>query len=78
MNSVVLNNDAIAKLKSTQSRAEIRDADGNVVGRFQPAICSDDIDQFECPVSDEEIEHRAATDGGRPLREILQSFKANT
>jgi hypothetical protein len=51
MHSLVLDNQAISKLKSTPSPTEIRDADGELIGRFVPIVREDDIDQFDCPTT---------------------------
>ena len=78
MNSLVLNSDAISKLKSTATGTEIRDVNGNLIGRFLPVLDPNDVDQFECPVGDDEIQRRAASGGGRPLRGILNGFETNS
>ena len=75
MTTVVLDQTTIQKLVVTLTTVEVRDEEGNVVGHFSPKIRPEDVDQFESPFSDEEIERRSKNAVGRPLAEILSDLR---
>jgi len=68
---VVLDQSAIEKLKSRPEGVQVRDEQGTLVGYFHPAVSPDAVDQYECPLSEEELFRRAREGGGRPLADIL-------
>jgi hypothetical protein len=57
---------------------EIRDRQGTLIGFFHPAIAADEVDQFECPVDEEELVRRARQGGGRRLDEILDDLRKSS
>ena len=75
MSALVLDRSAIEKLKAVAVGVEVRDERGTLIGFFHPAVDPDKVDQYECPVSEEELDRRARQGGGRPLNEILGDLK---
>ncbi len=78
MPALILEQSSIDKLKVLTVGVEVRDELGNLIGFFHPAIISDDVDQYECPVSDEELLLRESVGGGRPLSDILKDLRERT
>jgi hypothetical protein len=78
MSSLVLEQSSIDRLKAVDTGVEVRDSQGKLIGFFIPAITSDEVDQYECPVSDEELLRRARDEGGRPLAEILADLRRSS
>jgi hypothetical protein len=75
MPSLILEQSAIDQLKSVEGGVEVRDCRGNLIGYFHPAVNPNDVDQYECPLSDDELLRRARESGGRPLSEILDDLR---
>ena len=75
MTSVVLEQSTIDKLKTVEVGIEVRDRQGKLIGFFHPAITPADIEQYECPVSEEELLRRSRDHGGRPLSCILDDLR---
>ena len=75
MRSLILDQSTIDKLKAVEVGVEVRDRQGNLIGFFRPAVTPDDVDQYECPVSEEELRRRARQGGGRPLPDILDDLR---
>lgn len=75
---LVLDQSAIEKLKAVRVGTEVRDRDGNLIGFFRPAVDPADVDQYECPLSEEELLRRASSGGGRPLGEILEDLEESS
>jgi hypothetical protein len=74
MTSLILEQAAIDKLKAVDVSVAVRDTHGNLVGFFYPAATPESVDQFECPVSEEELVRRARQGGGRPLADIWRDL----
>jgi hypothetical protein len=77
MSSLVLEQSSIDKLKAVETSVAVRDAQGNLIGFFHRAITPESVDQYECPVSEEELLRRARQGGGRPLADILRDLESN-
>jgi hypothetical protein len=75
MSILVHDQSVIDQLKTVVVSADVRDAQGALLGYFQPAITPDSVDQYECPYSEEELRRRANEGGGRPLAEILSDLR---
>jgi hypothetical protein len=76
MSTLVLDQSAIDKLRTVVgSPAEVRDERGVLWGYFQPAVSPETLAQYECPLSEEELERRAQEGGGRPLADILRDLR---
>jgi hypothetical protein len=75
MPSVILEQCTIEKLKAVEVGVEVRDQQGNLIGFFHPAVTAADVNQYECPVSEEELLRRARQGGGRPLPDILDDLR---
>ncbi len=75
MPSLILEQSTIDKLKTVEVGIEVRDRQGKLIGFFHPAITPADVDQYECPVSEEELLQRARDRGGRPLACILDDLR---
>lgn len=78
MTILTLNDETISKLESVGGTAEIRDQSGRVIGSFRRSFTPSDVDQFECPDSNEEIQRRRETGGGRPLADILADLESRS
>jgi hypothetical protein len=78
MTSLILDQALIEKLKAVETSVAVRDASGNLVGFFHPAATPETVDQYECPVSDDELLRRAQESGGRPLADILRDLEAQS
>ena len=75
MSILVLDHSAIEKLKAVAEGVQIRDERGTLVGYFQPAVTPETVDQYECPLSEEELLRIADQEGGRPLADILSDLR---
>ena len=75
MSFLVLDQSAIEKLKAVATMVEVRDEQGTLVGHFHPAVTPETVDQYECPLSEEELRRRAQEGGGRPLADILDDLR---
>ena len=75
MSILVLDQSAIQKLKAVATMAEVRDEQGTLVGYFHPAVTPETVDQYECPLSEEELRRVASEGGGRPLADILSDLR---
>jgi hypothetical protein len=71
---VVLDQSTVEKLKAASVGVEVRDENGALLGYFEPAVTPETIDQYECPLSEEELAHIAREGGGRPLADILSDL----
>jgi hypothetical protein len=78
MTSLILDQSLIEKLKAVETSVAVRDTNGNLVGFFHPAGTPDTVDQYECPVGEEELLRRAREGGGRPLADILRELEAQS
>jgi hypothetical protein len=68
--------DLLAILRKANGPAEIRDADGNMVGFFTPAGAENAVGRTE--EEWEELRRRAQSTGGRTLKEIFQRMQSLT
>jgi hypothetical protein len=75
MSALVLERSVIEKLKAVAVGVEVRDERGTLIGFFHPVVAPDNVDQYECPLSEEELDRRARLGGGRSLTEILGELK---
>ena len=75
MSVVVLDCSAAEKLKAIDACVQLRDEHDSLIGYFRPAVNPGDVDQFECPVSEEELLRRAQHGGGRPVHDILRDLR---
>jgi len=75
MTTVVLDPITIDKLVVTMTGVEVSDETGNIVGLFLPKIRPEDVDQYESPLSEAELQLRARDKSGRPLADILTDLR---
>lgn len=75
MPSIILEQSAIDKLRTVEVGIEVRDRQGELIGFFHPVITPADVDQYECPLSEEELIQRSGDRGGRPLSSILDDLR---
>ena len=75
MTQVILSADVVAKLQDAWGPVEICDETGKVVGVFRPKVDPSFYDGIECPVSEEELDRRSKTGGGRALADILADLE---
>ncbi|NUQ62154.1 MAG: hypothetical protein HUU20_06685 [Pirellulales bacterium] len=75
MSVLVLDQSAIQKLKAVASGVEVRDDQGTLIGYFHPVVSPEAVDQYECPVTEEELRRRSQEAGGRPLSDILRDLR---
>jgi hypothetical protein len=78
MSTLVLDQSTAEKFKSVCLGAELRDEQGMLLGYFRPAITPDNVDQCECPLSEEELQRRSQAGGGRPLADILSDLRSRS
>ena len=78
MSILVLDQSTVAKLKTVSYGAELRDAQGALLGYFHPAVTPDSVDQYECPLSEKELLEIERQGGGRPLAEILSDLRSRS
>ena len=72
MSILVFDQSTIDKLKTVTIGAEVRDEQGTLIGYF---VAPETIDQYECPVDEEELLRRSREGGGRPLADILGDLR---
>ena len=76
MSVLVFDQHTVAMLKTVVGdSAEIRDERGILWGYFRPVVSPETVEQYECPVSEEELERRSREGGGRPLADILSDLR---
>ena len=75
MTTIVLDPMSTERLRSVGSSAEIRDQYGHLLGYYRSAVRPADVEQYECPVPDQELDRRARKGGGRALSEILADLE---
>ena len=78
MSTLVFDQSTIAKFKTVVVSAEVRDERGMLIGYFQPAVTPENVDQYECPMSEEELLRLANEGGGRPLADILRDLRSRS
>ncbi len=54
---------------------QLRDEHNALIGYFRPVVNPGDVDEHECPMSEEELLRRAGHGGGRPLGDILSGLR---
>jgi hypothetical protein len=75
MSVLVLDPSTIEKLKAVVVGAEVRDEGGTLVGYFHPVASPEAVDQYECPMSEENLLRLARNGGGRPLTDVLSDLR---
>jgi hypothetical protein len=75
MSILVLDPSAANQLKSVCELSQLRDEKGTVLGYFHPVATPENCDQYECPLSEEELDRRDREGGGRPLADILRDLE---
>ena len=75
MSILVFDQSTIEKLRAVVMSAEVRDERGALVGFFHPAVSPETVDQYECPLSEQELLDLARKGGGRPLADILSDLR---
>ena len=80
MTTIVLDRQYSTRFESIHDRAEIRGADGRVLGVYVPAKETMDFvsKTIASPYSDEELDRWAAEPGGRSLAEILADLRSRS
>lgn len=73
MERLVLDGQALHKLREACSPVEIVDESGRAFGHFFPSGSEELL--LEPQVSEEELDRREAAGGGRPLNEILADLR---
>ena len=71
MTTIVLDPLSTERLRSVGSSAEIRDQFGHLLGYYRPVARPADVEPYECPVPDHELDRRTRQGGGRALAEII-------
>jgi hypothetical protein len=75
MSILVLDPSTVNQLKSVFVPAEVRDEQGTLLGYFHPAAVPENLEQYECPLSEEELDRISREGGGRPLADILSDLR---
>lgn len=79
MSILVLDQSTIEKLKTVVGNAaEVRDERGVLWGYFRPVVSPETVDQYECPLSEEELDRVEREGGGRPLADILSDLRSRS
>lgn len=75
---IVVDDELRAKLSGHgDSDVELCDRTGLLLGRFVPADTRSAYRNWNCPVSDKELDRRSREESGRPLADILRDLKAH-
>jgi hypothetical protein len=79
MTTIVIDQALREKLQDLDHEVELRDEDGQTVGRFLPEVeCLKLLyDRAKLMLDDKEIEKARNQTGGRPLAEILKELEAS-
>lgn len=75
MSRVTPDEKTLALLAGIRERAEICDAQGAVIGYYQPAKESTSSSRYEPNVTKEELDRYAQEPGARTLGEIMADFR---
>ena len=75
---IVLEQAAIEKLNAVVGSAEVRDEQGTLIGYYTSVVMPETVDQYECPLSEDELLRRSKECGGRPLADILRDLKKDS
>ncbi len=78
MSIVVSDPATIDKFRVVVGSTEVRDENGTLVGYFRSAVTPESVDQYECPLSEEELLRRSQEGGGRPLADILRDLEKHS
>lgn len=73
---IVVDDALVAKLTGHDSKVELCDGAGRIVGQFIPMSGASDPKGLECPFSDEELDRRSREGSERPLEDILRDLRA--
>jgi len=75
MSITVLDPSTVSQMKAVFVPAQLRDEKGTLLGYFHPVATPETVDQYECPLSEEELDRREREGGGRPLADILSDLR---
>lgn len=75
MTRIIVDGPIRARLEEAAGVAEIRDANGRILGYFRRVPDLSEYEGTECPVSEEELQRRIQEGGGRTLKEILADLE---
>ena len=76
MTKIVINPAAAGQLSGIETTVELCDPSGNVLGYFSPKVDPSLYDQVELPISEEELDRRQQSGGGRPLKDIIPDMES--
>lgn len=76
MSQIIVDDELRAKLRQLFQTAEVRDAQGKLLGHFMPVIDAEFLAALLPQVSDEELTRREREETGRPLADILADLKS--
>lgn len=75
MTTITLTSEVADRLRNAVFGAELRDFEGKVVGYFYPDLSAEQLENYECPLSPEELDRRSKEPGGRSLEDILRDLR---
>ncbi|MBL8794174.1 MAG: hypothetical protein JNM56_09730 [Planctomycetia bacterium] len=75
MSKIIVDDILRAKLSQVFQTAEVRDAEGKLLGHFTPVIDPELLAAMQSPASDEELARREREETGRPLADILADLE---
>jgi hypothetical protein len=75
MTRLTVDNSMRAKLASSKEPLELCDEAGHVLGFFHPVALESDYENYEPPITEEEIARLARQRGGRKLAEIMADLE---
>ena len=75
MDRITVNKNTADSLARSRKPSELCDSSGRVLGYFRPAADLRIHDETDIPVTEEELDHRSKTEGGRTLAEIMADLE---
>jgi hypothetical protein len=78
MVNIVVDDELRARLGDLKSPVTLQDASGRVLAYLTPAEDRSIYDELDMGISDEELDRRRSTGGGKPLEEWLKEFESRS
>ena len=76
MTKILIDPATAGQLSGIETTVELCDPSGNLLGYFSPKVDPSLYDQVEIPISEDELDRRQQSGGGRPLKNIIRDMES--